>query len=312
MDGKHIIFLLCNHRSGSTMLQQILGSHDRIGIMASPWFLFSLSYGLRDLDAERLGITADYNAEVANKNLHAFLANFDKGEDLYYEAANKFAMHLYAQAAEHTGKAFFLDKNIRYHMIYDQMARILPDAKFLLLVRNPAAQFAGMLKWFGDDTAALKARRFDIFTAFRNVQRLYAAPDFAGYKLRYEDFVTAPARELQAVYEFLGLPFQDTLDYGNVIKDKTDNEISGFGDVTSLRQNSQPNSDYITKWAGYLDTDRKKYFARKWMAWAGPDLFETMGYDYDQANAVIPDVSDQSGELEAAWQEIAGDEYDND
>ncbi|MCV0427183.1 MAG: sulfotransferase [Roseibium sp.] len=307
MNEKNIIFLICNHRSGSTMLQQILGAHSDIGLLASPWFLFSVSYGLRDLDSKNLGISAEYNADVANKNLHAFLGNFENGEDLYYEAAGKFALHLYEQAIKHTGRDFFLDKNIRYHMIYHQMARILPEAKYLLLVRNPAAQFAGLMKWFGEDVSVLKGRRSDLFDAYENIKNLYVSEEFKGYRIRYEDFVAAPSDGLKLLYEYLELPYQNTLFYGNAIKEKTDTEISGFGDVTSLRKNNEPNSDYISKWVGYLDTDKKKFFARKWMDWAGPELFTSMGYDYEKTYALIPTDFEHRAEYESAWKELIGD-----
>lgn len=288
------------------MLQQILGSHSQIGLLASPWFLFPLSYGLRDLDLDDLGITAEYNADVANKNLHAYLANFENGEELYYEAAKKFALHLYAQGMKKTGRDFFLDKNIRYHMIYHQMARILPEAKYLLLVRNPAAQFAGMLKWFGEDVAVLKGRRSDLFDAYTNIKDLYVSDQFKGYRIRYEDFVATPKESLQSVYDYLELPFEDTLSYGDAIKKKSDTEISGFGDVTSLRENSAPNSDYISKWVGYLDTDRKKHFMRRWVEWAGPELFNALGYDFDSTRSAIPADYEVRPEYDAEWKELCG------
>ncbi len=289
------------------MLQQILGSHSEIGLMASPWFLFPLSYGMRDLDLDDIGVTAEYNADVANKNLHAYLGNFEDGEELYYEAARKFALHLYEQGIKKTGRDYFLDKNIRYHMIYRQMARILPDARYLLLVRNPMAQFAGMLKWFGEDVSVLKERRADLFDAYTNIKDLYASDDFKGYRVRYEDFVAKPQESLENLYEYLGLSFEDTLTYGNAIKKKSDTEISGFGDVTSLRNNDAPNSDYISKWVGYLDTDRKKFFARKWMEWAGPSLFSALSYDFDETLALIPTDFDVRPEYEAEWKELCGD-----
>lgn len=306
MDENKIIFLICNHRSGSTMLQQILGSHSDIGLLASPWFLFPLSYGLRDLDLEDLGVSAEYNADVANKNLHAYLANFENGEDLYYEAANKFALHLYDQGAKKTGCSFFLDKNIRYHMIYHQMARILPEAKYLLLVRNPAAQFAGMLKWFGEDVGVLKGRRSDLFDAYTNIKNLYVSKEFKGYRIRYEDFVAAPSESLHSLYDYLELPYEDTLSYGDAIKEKSNTEISGFGDVTSLRKNSSPNSDYISKWAGYLDTDRKKCFMRKWMEWAGPEFFNALGYDFDDTYSRIPSGGEGHPDYDREWNELVG------
>lgn len=308
MDEKNVIFLICNHRSGSTMLQQILGSHSDIGLLASPWFLFPLSYGLRDLDLEDLGVTAEYNADVANKNLHAYLANFDNGEELYYEAAKKFALHLYEQGAKKTGRKFFLDKNIRYHMIYPQMVNILPQAKYLLLVRNPAAQFAGMLKWFGEDVSVLKGRRADLFDAYVNIKDLYASDEFKGYRIRYEDFVATPEESLQSLYDYLEVPFEDTSSYGDAIKKKSDTEISGFGDVTSLRKNSAPNSEYISKWAGYLDTDRKKFFMRKWMQWAGPALFEPLGYDFEDTYSRIPAGGEENAEYEHEWNVLIGED----
>jgi len=307
MQEKNVIFLICNHRSGSTMLQQILGSHSQIGLLASPWFLFSLSYGLRDLDLDDLGISAEYNTVVANKNLHSFLDNFDEGEDLYFEAANRFAMHLYQKAMAKTGRNHFLDKNIRYHMIYDQMARIMPEAKYLLLVRNPAAQFAGMLKWFGEDASVLKGRRADLFDAYVNIKNLYAADDFKGLRIRYEDFVASPKASLTALYDYLELDFEDTLAYGDAIKQKSDTEISGFGDVTSLRQNDKPNTEFISKWVKYLDTDKKKFLMQKWIRWAGPELFEPLGYDYEQTLAAAPTDFETQPEFEAQWQELKGD-----
>ncbi len=107
--GKNLIFLISQPRSGSTLLQHILGSHSQIHTLPEPWLMLHPVYALRSS-----GYNAEYQAKTAYLALEEFLENIPNGNQVYYEAIGKMISHIYQTSLNTVNKQFFLDKTPRY------------------------------------------------------------------------------------------------------------------------------------------------------------------------------------------------------
>ena len=139
--GEHLILLISQPRSGSTLLQHILASHPQVHTVPEPWFMLHLVYGLRPS-----GLEAEYNAQYAYLALKGFLDETPDGESAYVEALRNVALCLYEKALEPSGKKYFLDKTPRYYFIIPELHRIFPKAKFIFILRNPLAVLSSILE----------------------------------------------------------------------------------------------------------------------------------------------------------------------
>src|SRR5262249_40497787 len=150
--GENLIFAISQPRAGSTLLQRILAAHPSIFATAEPWLMLHPLYALR-----AQGHTADYNAEWARAALKDFCDNLEGGEQAYLEALRGMGVSLYNQALQRSGRPCFLDKTPRYYQICPELRRTFPEAKFILLLRNPLAVLSSILtSWIHEDWERLE------------------------------------------------------------------------------------------------------------------------------------------------------------
>ncbi len=307
--GESLIFLICTHRTGSTLLQQMLASHSEIHTTASPWALYFLMYGLRkDNGKQPIGIEAEYDAEIANLNLNLFLQSQPDGTSLFYEAVRKAALHLYGAAMEGTGKKYFLEKNVRHYLIVPELMKTFPMAKFIFVVRNPMAQFTGIIKWFKTDWRVLRNRYIDFHRAHFLIRDGIQQFSDRASVVRYEELVLNPEQELQRLCQELNIEYQDMSDYGARIQPMTNYQIVGLGDATTLRRHSRPVNSYIDDWPQYLDTSQKVYYAKSWLHGMGREIFEDLDYSYDDALDIVSAMEVNRDEIYATWDLISDPE----
>lgn len=73
-EEESLIFIACQPRSGSTMLQRILGSHSKIHTISEPWLMLHPLYALR-----HEGLQTDYDAVVARTALASVFNELPNG-----------------------------------------------------------------------------------------------------------------------------------------------------------------------------------------------------------------------------------------
>src|SRR5438105_6811625 len=137
------VFLLSVPRSGSTLLQRVVASHSLVATTSEPWFLLPVVYAGR-----KHGIVTEYDHRLSVEGLHDFLAGIQNGDSLHREAIRTFALSLY-RAATRNNESHFLDKTPRYHYIANDLLNIFPEARFILLWRNPLAVVASVDETWG-------------------------------------------------------------------------------------------------------------------------------------------------------------------
>jgi len=268
--GDNLIFLICQPRSGSTLLQYMLGGHPRIHTLPEPWFMLHLLYGQRPG-----GLTAEYDAGIAQKALVSYLSETGGGRKLYIESVRAAALNLYQAALGQSGRDLFLDKTPRYYLVAEELREVFPKARFIFLVRNPLAVLASILQTLGGDWTALRrpSRMHDLVTAPRSIVRATSTVGGRTSVVRYEDLVHRADETLSMMLEQIGVQEVPGLTTYTAME-------SELGDTKSVTKHGTPVGDYVDRWRQELRSSEKRDIASSYLDELGPDLLEQLGYPY--------------------------------
>lgn len=130
--------------------------------------------------------------------------------------------------AEAAGKEMLVEKTPKHIHAIDNIRKVLPEARIVLMTRNPLDNCASLYKRFGnldycierwclDNREAVKAKSHGSFV----------------HHVRFEDLTERPEQTLQSVYRFLDLTWEaDILDAGQTAYDK----LSGSGNIVVRRE----------------------------------------------------------------------------
>lgn len=287
--GARLIFLISLPRSGSTLLQHILGGHPSVATTAEPWVLFPSAYALRPA-----GLTGDYDANIGRIALDEFLGRLDKGQDEYYAAVRAMALHLYDAFLTQHGRERFLDKTSRYYLILPELFRIFPGARVVFLVRNPLAVLASYLDvmiqgdWRG---LAHPGIRGDLLHGYRLIQSGIRHRGDEAVVARYEDLVTDPERTVKDLCAALELDYDARmLDYGEA------GVLPGrLVDPKSIRRHRGPVPDYLDPWRSRFRSPHEVRLAHAMLEHLGRPLVEVFGYSYDELERALPPLPGRTG-----------------
>jgi hypothetical protein len=270
------LFIMSQPRSGSTLLQHILGSHSQVGTMPEPWLLLPLFMALRSG-----GWSADFRADYAYQNLLEFEKCLSQGRQTYYKAMEGAVDQLYANALRDQDCSYVLDKTPRYYHIMDEMIEAFPSARFVFLRRNPLAVMASIVKtnFHGDWTKIFQNdRKHDLLTA---PEKLLKGSRRLGAKaviLNYEVLVQNPGVEINRICDELGFAFEPSmLDYGNKVRF----EGSLGVDPKSIYQHTRPVDDYVEQWLSAYADPQMNRFGVEYLERLGRDTLKDIGYDID-------------------------------
>jgi hypothetical protein len=181
------VFILCTLRSGSTLLRVLLNSHPEIH---APHELHLRAIGVRvrgrwaRASMQELGLGAQgLRFLLWDRLLHRELAR--------------------------SGKRIIVDKTPNNVFIVDELLECWPEARFVFLLRHPAA--------IARSRAALRP------ADGRNVERIgeycealeHARQAHPGHTVRYEDLTADPERVTRELCAYLGVEWDERmLDYG--------------------------------------------------------------------------------------------------
>jgi len=192
-------------RSGTTLVQNILDSHPEVG--GSPEFLHL------------------QNVVELRKVLHG---SIDKGYiDCFFDKARAdeylraLIVSMFSGMAERLGKPWFSEKSPSNALVLDALTELLPESKFIFVVRDPRAVVSSLLNvgkradkgqwshspWLFDTEAAIDwvRRHLEVgfATAAKRPERIHL--------VKYESLVTDPQPVIRAMCEYLALPWSDQM-----------------------------------------------------------------------------------------------------
>lgn len=207
-----LLFVISPPRAGSTLLQQMLGSHTEIYTHPEPHLITPLAY----LGFHGTVDKAPYDHINAAEAMRTFVGRLPRGEFDYLDALRAYADTLYGRMLDGTGKAYFLDKTPAYATVLPFLTQLYPNAKYVVLTRHPLAVMSSYANSFfvGDWRAAQAFNPIleRYVPAMANLLRKAQVPML---QVGYETLVNDPELQLARIFDFLGLPHEpDAVNYG--------------------------------------------------------------------------------------------------
>lgn len=296
----NLIFLVSQPRAGSTLLQSILAGSEVVHTTAEPWFMLHALYALRETEH-----TAGYDATVAARALHDFLSTLSDGENAYYRAARMMALELYGQACREAGKSRFLDKTPRYYNILPELARAFPRARFVILLRNPAAVLSSILRtWVRGDWNRLDYFRDDLLAAPRLLTEFASEATEQVFVVYYESLALAPDETVRTLCEWLSLPYRpEMLDYGQRARPS-----GRYGDPTGIEKHKRPSAASLGAWLDHARDPQIHHLLSAYLDALGPEQIATMGYDAGQMEAQLDEIGRLSEKPGVRWEQLMKDD----
>jgi hypothetical protein len=203
-------FIVGCPRSGTTMVQQALNRHSQVAIPPETKYFFSFFGHPRRQQARHVGrLNADLGIRLPTPARRVRSA--EDGRD-YYELMAR----LYVRRLKKKGVTAFGEKTPEHTGQLPRVRRLFPDAKILVLYRDgrDVAQSLTQVPWMSADLNV----NFIVWLYYQWVvrrERQCAGPNV--HFARYEDVVADPEKQLTAILNFLGLPYEPAVveGYGN-------------------------------------------------------------------------------------------------
>lgn len=192
-------FIVSLPRSGSTLLEQMLGSHRDIEALGELPYVPALLRGVMEKATQRGRVTVPQAVAQLTSDQRKWL-----GEEYLRRAS----LHRKSDKARFTDKLPHNWNNIIF------IRHILPNARFIDIRRDPiACCFANFSHSFTRAHASSFALK-DIGYAYADYVRLMGHVDRAApglvHHVAYERLIEAPERELRQLTEYLGIEWDET------------------------------------------------------------------------------------------------------
>ncbi len=258
----------------------MLGEHPDIHTVSEPWLMLHPVYALQET-----GYCGEYNANHARAALENFLKNFSGGKSAYFSALRRAFSPMYRQLAEDAGATVFVDKTPRYYLILTELARVFPEAHFILLFRNPLAVLASMMTtWDHRDLLHdLRGRSIDLFRAPHLMLEAQDQLAARASTVSYETLVSEPENALRDLCTQIGLPYENSmLEYG-----ATDQPGWTFGDQEQVYEQKQPVTSSVRKWVRLSSDSQYWRLLSDYLNQLGEETVSRLGYDPESMRTTL-------------------------
>ena len=270
-----MLFVIGAPRSGTTMLERMLGAHPAIQGGPEPHLLTPLAHlGVWDKVDK-----APYDHVLAAESQKLFVSKLPNGEADYWKACRAYCDVLYGQYMAGRDATICLDKTPAYGLILPFMAKVFPDARYIVLTRHPAALFSSFAHSFFDGNLETAQQYNPILN--RYVPALAAflrQSEVPALHVRYEDLVAEPEHWFEKICAYIGVPFDaSAINYGAAGDGAAPGE--GLGDPLGVQRHTRPSTASVDKWARELAHDAaKREFIAQIISTLDPADLETLGY----------------------------------
>lgn len=260
VDDSKILFIISQPRSGSTLTQKLLSNNPFVDTVSEPWLLLPiLSVYRPDL------VRAKYNYPIALQGLFDFLEKRNAVGN-FRASIKRLILDLYRVKDE---SQYFIDKSPRYYEILPQIVDLLPNARFLVLKRNPFAVLYSMITtWSGGkiDFSSMEGYCRDFLVAPFRIQEFcddHAVSENV-LELKYESIVEDPHATMKNAYDWLGIPFTDEVllignnekvkgIFGDDVYRKTPLQTITSENAETWRKAVESNGKLLSFFEGYKD-----------------------------------------------------------
>lgn len=290
----HLLFVVSPPRSGSTLLQRMIGSHSAVFTHPEPHLITPMAH----LGFYETVDKAPYDHINSAEAIRLFVSNLPRGEDDYLDALRAYADTLYGRMLNPdperpSGKRYFMDKTPAYALVLPFLTKLYPRAKYVVLTRHPLAIFSSFANSFFDGDWQ-RAHAFNPLVE-RYVPAIAAMLRERPVPLchvKYEELVGAPEQQLERVFAYMDVENEpEAVNYGDRFQGK-----KGPGDPITVSQHKRPVTDSLHKWAAELNADAaKRALAEKMIARLSDDDLALWGWP----RAHVFDALREAGGVEA-------------
>lgn len=271
VDDSKLLFIISQPRAGSTLLQGVTSNNPYVATTSEPWLLLPF-VGLYQPSL----ITARYNQEWMMYALDDFAGKLG-GKVWFQEKLREFLMNIYSCLAGPDTK-YILDKTPRYYQIAELLPQFFPDAKIIVLKRDPHAVVNSILRsWNVRSIKQLSLYSEDILKAPYSIQKFVESNKSNNIlEIHYENMVSQPEDTFRLIYNWLKLPFDpDSLRYGE------NKKFRGiFGDQVGVAQSDRPFAQSLDSWKSLLAVPFWGNWLRGYSAYLGHETLRAYG-NYD-------------------------------
>jgi hypothetical protein len=237
-------------------------------------------------------VDAIYDWDLAQTALFNFIEELPSGMEDYLQGLRRMYEHLYNRAMENTDARMFVDKTPRYHLILPELRKIFPEARFILLFRNPLSVLTSVIRtWIGSDWLALAEYRSD----------LLEGPGFlleekessrSSIEVRYEHMVQHPDHEIQRICDRLNVGFEPSMiEYGG-----GQNQSWEFGDPKTVHERERPEEASLRKWVN-PESAQEWRLLKDYAGMLGPETFGRLGYDFEECMGTLNEIKPSVNKL---------------
>jgi hypothetical protein len=195
------------------------------------------------------------------------------------------ALDLYGKARSNEDH-LFLDKTPRYFLILDDLMRIMPEARYIMLIRNPLAVLMSTLATFPYPERVCIRHGSDLLDGPRCLVEGLAKYRDRMTVVQYEQLVLDPDTHLQTICNDFGL------DYQTGMTEYSKHRIpQGKGGDPNIHKHDRPHTASVDKWLKSITSKERADLCLSYMKQLGKPTFEALGYDYDHMHQQILDSS---------------------
>lgn len=270
--GHNLVLIISPPRSGSTMLQRMLGSHSKILTHPEPHILTPLAFQGYFYEVDK----ANYNHKVAAAAFREFVDFLPGKEEDYLRACREYCNVLYSSALEGGGREYFLDKTPNYaDAILPFVLKLLPEAKIIVLTRHPLAVVSSHANTFDGGNYDLMHFNRDLIGDFiPPIAALMRDTERNFLTIKYEELVSSPDSHIARIFDYLGLEHESScIDFG-----KHNHINKTYGDP-KIGNHDRPVGDSINSWVNDLKgrPDRTR-LCKLMLSRVSDDDLEVYGY----------------------------------
>lgn len=288
-EGRNLIFLISQPSSGSTLIQKNISNHYKIHSGPEPWILLQPFFSLK-----AFGVNAIYSVQTNNHFVGKFIEKNFHDMRSYFKWLGGCYTDLYnIYLKESSSAEFFLDKTPRYYLILDELYIAYPDAKFIILKRNPLSVFLSHLKVIKRENWQSHCDEFyaDLILAINYINLFLNKYKKSKNVLEvfYEKYVDDYKFELRKIMEFLNLDYKE----GQELY-KSD-EITKAGDNSgNIHKYKYPQKFISYEWLKKIDSNEKFYLMIEYLNFLGKVRVKDFGYEPEELSKALLDFKNKS------------------
>lgn len=239
MDQKKFIFILGDHKSGTTLLRSLLDSHPEVSVSPVETHPFAhlgfpVNYSMRKQEKR------DFGVEEIQENLINWINKLNrqadslKGGNYAYQKIDvshfekrireintqKYAdiisqyLHAVIEAIEGGNNKFYIaEKSVENFEFAETLSRYFPDSKFVHIIRNPYSNVASIRKYKLHGSGRIPSYRRILKSIQQSEYYLERnSLSIDNYlKVKYEKLANDPEKMMHKIAGFLDISFDDIL-----------------------------------------------------------------------------------------------------